>query len=243
MKVVRISGFKNRGKTSVLEGLVKELVKRDHEVGTIKHIPHENFTLNQSGTDTWRHLKAGSEKTVAINPNKTVTMEKKKENPENLLLSMMDLDFVLIEGFKKLENTAKIVVAGDESEAEKLGDEFTICFIGQGKNGTPVLEQGNSSDLADLVEKKAVMPVGNLNCGNCGYETCKEFVLASINGEAPEEGCVALKGTVILKVDGEQIPLNQFVENLLANTLAGMVSSLKETEGEEIEVKIRKGGR
>lgn len=239
-RVVRITGFKNGGKTSTLEGLVKELVDRNYEVGTIKHLPHNDFDIDKSGTDTWRHLEAGSTKTVALSPTKLITMKKKIIDPDKVLLSMMNLDFVIMEGFKGMKNTAKIVVAEDKSEAETLKDEFTICFIGQGKGETPILEKGNYSDLADLVENKAVMPVGNLQCGKCGYETCREFVLASIRGEASKEGCVALKGALEITVDGKEVPLKPFVEDLLLNILTGAVSSLKGTEGREIEIKIRK---
>lgn len=240
VKAVRVSGYKNSGKTSVLEGLVSELSSRGYEVGTVKHVPHENFSLSQTGTDTFRHLDAGSAETVALGPDKVVTIENKEIDIEDFLLSMMDLDFIIIEGFKEMENIAKIAVARNESEVKKLSDEFTICYIGQGKKELPVLEHEDFPDLADLVEEKAVMPVGNLQCGKCGYDTCREFVLASINGDAPQNGCVALKGPVEMTVDDKQIPLKPFVKDILKNTLSGIVSSLKETEGNKIEIKLDK---
>lgn len=45
-----------------------------------------------------------------------------------------------------------------------------------------------------------------------------------------------------LKVDGKEIPLNEFVERLLRGTLTGAVSSLKgiKDDWERIEIEIEK---
>ena len=45
-----------------------------------------------------------------------------------------------------------------------------------------------------------------------------------------------------LKVDGKEIPLNEFVERILSGTITGAVSSLKGIKGEwkKIEVEIQK---
>jgi hypothetical protein len=45
-----------------------------------------------------------------------------------------------------------------------------------------------------------------------------------------------------LKVDGKEIPLNEFVENILSGTLTGAVGSLKGIKGDwkKIELEIQK---
>jgi hypothetical protein len=45
-----------------------------------------------------------------------------------------------------------------------------------------------------------------------------------------------------LKVDGKEIPLNEFVEKILAGTLTGAVASLKGIKGDwkKIEIEIQK---
>jgi len=45
-----------------------------------------------------------------------------------------------------------------------------------------------------------------------------------------------------LKVDGKEIPLNEFVEKILAGTLTGAVTSLKGIKGDwkKIEIEIQK---
>ncbi|MGD0449800.1 MAG: hypothetical protein ABSA79_01940 [Candidatus Bathyarchaeia archaeon] len=45
-----------------------------------------------------------------------------------------------------------------------------------------------------------------------------------------------------LKVDGKEIPLNEFVSNILSGTISGAVSSLKgiKTDWKKIEIEIEK---
>lgn len=251
LRVIAVAGYKDVGKTTVAEKLIEELKSRDHRVGSVKHIPHENFTLDRPETDTWRHAKAGSETIVAVSPGEVATLEKGKTNMKKdeagnypvlneILLGLRDLDFVVLEGFREAENVAKIMVARDESEAKELDDAFTIGFVGRGVDGKPVLKRKDTQALADLTEERAIPPVAGINDGDCGYGTCRGFALSAIRGEAPKDGCVSLFGGVTLTVDGKQVPLKSFVQDLVASTIKGMVSSLKGGEGEEIVVRVSK---
>lgn len=251
LRVVAISGYKDVGKTTIVEKLIRELKSRDFRIGSIKHIPHEDFSLDHPETDTWRHRQAGSEEIVAISPNEIATLKRGETNMEKdevgiyptlnrVLLSLRDLDFVILEGFREAENMAKIMVARSKEEAEKLDDEFTIGFVGQGVEEKPLLDRDDISALADLVEEKAIPPVAGIDEGDCGYGTCKGFALSAIHGKAPKDGCVSLFGGVTLTVDGEQIPTKQFIQDLLASTIKGIVSSLKGAEGENITIEVRK---
>lgn len=254
LRVIGIGGYKKRGKTEIIERLVKELVKRGYRVGTIKHIPTKGFTIDQPETDTWRHAQAGSKMVVAISPEEVATLKKgrtdfRKDKAgqyptlSEILLGLRDLDFVVLEGFHEAENIAKIMIARDEREAKELDDVFTVGFIGNGVKGKPVLNKGDIQPIADLVEEKAIPPVAGINDGDCGYGTCRGFALSAIHGKAPKDGCVSLFGSVTLTVDGKHVPLKLFMQDLVAGTIKGMVSSLKGAEGEEIVIKVRRRER
>lgn len=254
LRVIAIAGHKNTGKTAIVEGLIKELKGRRHKVGSVKHVPHEGFTLDRPETDTWRHGQAGSETVVAISPEEIATLEKGKTDLEKdeagqyptlsrILLGLRDLDFVILEGFRKAENIAKIMIARDESEASELDDAFTIGFIEHGVDGKPVLNRKGIPALADLIEEKAIPPVAGIDCGDCGYKTCRAFAISAIHGKAPKDGCVSLFGRVTLTVDGKHVPLKLFMQDLVAGTIKGMVSTLKGGGGEEIEIKVSKHER
>jgi len=238
LRVIVIAGRKKSGKTRVIEGLVKELINRGYRVGTVKHVPKQGFTLDQSGTDTWRHAQAGSKTVVCISPDEVATLEKRKLGLGEILLSLRDLDFVILEGFGSVENLVKIMVARNEDEASELDDDFTVGFMGQGVGEKTVLEPDDFKAIADLVEQKALPPTAGLDCGDCGYGTCKEFVLAALAGKAPKNGCRPLFGRVLLTVDGRRVPLKIFMQDLIAGTIAGMLTSLKGAKGEEIKIEV-----
>ncbi len=241
VKAIGIAGFKKSGKTKVVEDLVKNLKNRGYRVGTIKHVPKEDFTIDQPETDSWRHAQAGAEKIVLVSPEETTKLEKRKASLDEVLRRVDELDFVIVEGFRDSEIIPKIMVARDENEAKKLNDEFTIGFIENGTEEKPVIKQREKiEELTDLVEEKAMPPLGGLDCGECGYDSCKEFALAVFEGDASKDGCIAFQGPVSLKIDGERVPLKPFVKDLIARTISGMVSSLRGTEGEKIELEVEK---
>ncbi len=238
LRIILITGHKKSGKTKVIEGLIKELINRSYRVGTVKHVPKQGFTLDQSGTDTWRHAQAGSKTIVCVSPEEVATLEKRKPDLGGILLSLRDLDFVILEGFGSVKNLVKITVARNENEASELDDDFTVGFIGQGVGAKEVLDPDNFRAIADLVEQKALPPTAGLDCGDCGYRTCREFFLAALAEKAPKNGCRPLFGRVLLTVDSRRIPLNVFMQNLIAGTIAGMLTSLKGAKGEEIKIEV-----
>ncbi len=241
--MVAVVGFKKSGKTAVVEGLVRELVRRGHRVATIKHIREPDFTIDKRGKDTWRHSQAGASIVVSIAPRELATIEKRSADLQEAVGRLRGLDFVLIEGFREFKGIARVAVARNTSEAKKLVDEFTIACVGAGKRGLSKLGPEDSKRLANLVERKAFPLLPGLDCGYCGYKSCREFGLAVLAGKAKWNGCISLRERVVLTVDGKRVPINPFVQNLIANMLAGMLSSLKGVRGKEIELKVRKNVR
>ena len=58
MKVFGIVGWKNAGKTGLMERLVTEITGQGFSVSTIKHA-HHAFDIDQPGKDSFRHREAG----------------------------------------------------------------------------------------------------------------------------------------------------------------------------------------
>ena len=59
MNLYGIVGWKNAGKTGLMERLVTEITSRGITVSTIKHA-HHNFDVDQPGKDSYRHRAAGA---------------------------------------------------------------------------------------------------------------------------------------------------------------------------------------
>ena len=63
MRVYGVIGWKNSGKTSLMERLVADITGRGISVSTIKHV-HHDVDLDQPGKDTFRHRVAGAREVV-----------------------------------------------------------------------------------------------------------------------------------------------------------------------------------
>ena len=99
--VVAVSGYRDSGKTTAIEGIVRELRRRGYRVGTIKHC-HHGYDLDHRGKDSWRHLQAGAESTVLVAPNGYALLSTKppEEDPRRLAEDLLPgVDIALAEGF------------------------------------------------------------------------------------------------------------------------------------------------
>ena len=237
-RVIAIAGYGKSGKTVTIEKLIEELRNRGYTVGTIKHIGQEDFTFDQEGTDTWRHAGAGSEKVIALSQGEIATIEKKDKSIRDLLLEETDeLDFMILEGFKTIKNIPKVMMVRKEDDVESLTDDFTVTTL---KKADGELAPEEVTDLADLVEERAVMPVGSLDCAECGFDSCSDYVAAVAKGEAPGDLCKSVQGGVSMHVDGRRVPLKGFVREIVGEVVRGMTSALKDTKGHEIEIRVDK---
>jgi molybdopterin-guanine dinucleotide biosynthesis protein B len=108
-----------------LEYLISNLSKEGYNIGAIKHVHRENFTIDKEGTNTWRFSKAGSKVTVAFSPEEIATIKKKKTSTEDLeviieKLKKEHLDIIFIEGFhgyiSKKPDILKIVAAKNSED-------------------------------------------------------------------------------------------------------------------------------
>lgn len=126
--IIAVVGLHHSGKTTTIEYLISHLTKEGYSIGTIKHIHHE-FSIDKEGTNTWRHMHAGSKITVAVAPHETTIIKKTKSAPNNIdkiicLLKDEKLDFIFIEGFHELivkrGNIPTIVSAKDPKDLKGM---------------------------------------------------------------------------------------------------------------------------
>ncbi len=124
-----VFGFKNSGKTSLVEWLVSNLVKEGFKVATFKHIHHPGFTIDTKGTDTWRHAKAGANPVVSVSDGEVALILKRPTPMMGLsglltLIKGFDVDIVMFEGFHRVlggsKEVYKILIARSQQELENL---------------------------------------------------------------------------------------------------------------------------
>ena len=116
MKLFGITGWKNSGKTHLMERLVVEFKNRSLSVSTIKNA-HHGFDVDQPGKDSFRHRQAGAQEVLVASEKRWVLMH---ENYNELQPTLTDLikklskvDLVLVEGFKQDKHPKIEVVRKD----------------------------------------------------------------------------------------------------------------------------------
>ncbi len=103
MQVFGIVGWKNNGKTTLVESVIKKLTQMGYKVSSIKHA-HHNVDLEEPGRDSYRHREAGARQTLLASEKRFALMsEHRDEKPPELeaLLGLFEpCDLVIVEGYK-----------------------------------------------------------------------------------------------------------------------------------------------
>lgn len=104
MRVFGIVGWKNAGKTGLMERLVTEISSRGFSVSTVKHA-HHTFDVDHAGKDSHRHRVAGAREVLLASRNRFALMHELRDEDEptldQLLTKLSPVDLVLIEGYKR----------------------------------------------------------------------------------------------------------------------------------------------
>ncbi len=104
MRIYGVTGWKNAGKTGLMERLVTEITGRGITVSTVKHA-HHTFDVDHPGKDSHRHRVAGATEVLLASRNRFALMHELREEAEptldELLSKLMPVDLVLVEGYKR----------------------------------------------------------------------------------------------------------------------------------------------
>ena len=104
MKLYGITGYKNAGKTGLMERLVTEITNRGFSVSTLKHA-HHTFDVDHPGKDSFRHRTAGAQQVLLASGTRWALMSELRgaEEPplSDLLQKLNPVDLVLVEGYKR----------------------------------------------------------------------------------------------------------------------------------------------
>ncbi|MBL9052476.1 MAG: molybdopterin-guanine dinucleotide biosynthesis protein B [Tabrizicola sp.] len=164
MKVYGIIGWKNSGKTSLMERLVAEIVGRGFSVSTIKHV-HHDVDLDQPGKDTHRHRVAGAQEVVLAGAARFALMvEHRGPEPElaAVLARLAPVDLVLVEGYKRdahrkvevwrAETGQPLIQPGDPLVRAVASDAALALPV-------PVLDLNDTKAIADFILREAGLAV------------------------------------------------------------------------------------
>lgn len=157
--VVAIVGESNTGKTTLLEKIIPELIRRGYRVATIKHHGHD-FEIDREGKDSWRHRQAGATTTVLSSPRRVAVMaDVEKDHDINELrdLYIRHADIILTEGFKRSRFPKIEVFRADlKDDIISRGDEHLLAVVGDvpSRISVPCLAATDVRGIVDLIEAR-----------------------------------------------------------------------------------------
>ncbi|MCF6463222.1 molybdopterin-guanine dinucleotide biosynthesis protein B [Clostridium sp. Cult1] len=246
MKVFSVVGITESGKTTTIENIIKELKKRGYSVGSVKEIHFEQFAIDTEGSNTYRHKEAGSQLVTARGYYETDILFQEKLSIEKIL-KFYDHDFVVLEGVIDA-NVPKIITAHNEKEVLERLDDMVFAISGKLSNTLeefetlPVINTMNNVErLVDLIEEKVYDKLPDFPeecCDKCGYN-CRQLGAMILKGQAKREDCILKNSKAKLQIDGKDIDMVPFVQNILTNAILGVAKELEGYEkGKEITVRI-----
>ena len=160
MRIITVKGFKKTGKTTTSLRIIEELIRRGYTVGSAKDTHFEGFAMDQEGTDSYRHAKAGASTVIISGPKETDVLYQQRVEIRDLL-DLYTEDYVVTEGDTGLP-VANIVTGKTTEDLEKRRDENTIAFAGiiagerSEYGGLPVIDAlTDIGMLVDLIEEKS----------------------------------------------------------------------------------------
>ncbi|MES2539470.1 MAG: molybdopterin-guanine dinucleotide biosynthesis protein B [Pseudomonadota bacterium] len=160
MRVYGVIGWKNSGKTSLMERLVAEITGRGFSVSTVKHV-HHTVDLDQPGKDTFRHRQAGAREVALASADRlAILVEHRGPEPElpAVLARMAPVDLILVEGYKR--------------------DAHPKVEVWRAETGHPLIQPGDSLVRAVATDAALTLPVPVLDLNDT--TAVADFILREV---------------------------------------------------------------
>ncbi|MGA7845202.1 MAG: molybdopterin-guanine dinucleotide biosynthesis protein B [Dehalococcoidales bacterium] len=159
--IISIVGRSKSGKTTLIEKLIVELKSRGYHVATAKHT-NRDMTAPQSDKDSDRHLRAGSEASLIIDPHGLMMIKPLQQELTLVQIAQIigeDYDLILTEGYKA-DDAPKIEVHRKDN-APLLTDIKKLFAIATDEPLDTKVRQFGLDDvkpIADLIETGFIKP-------------------------------------------------------------------------------------
>ncbi len=165
MKIFGVTGWKNSGKTGLMERLITEFTARGLSVSSIKHA-HHSFDIDHPGRDSYRHRDAGARQVLLASRNRWALMHELRNEDEpslgDLLKQLLPVDLVLIEGYKR-DRHPKIEAHRKETGQPLIAPEDeTIVAVASDTPVTidrPVLDLNDTASIANFIAQHLKLDV------------------------------------------------------------------------------------
>jgi len=170
MNVYGVVGWKNAGKTTLVERLVAEIAGRGFSVSTVKHT-HHKVDVDQTGKDSFRHRQAGARQVILASSARWAIMTELRGAPEaplkELLAHLAPVDLVIVEGYKRDDHpkieawraeTGQPLISRDDPTVRAIASNDAPVGVTQpviGLDDIPAIADFILSDLGLALRKSA----------------------------------------------------------------------------------------
>jgi len=215
MKIFAFVGNSNTGKTHLVTQLVSELKQKGYSVAVIKHCAH-GFELDKDGKDSSSFMEAGADTVAMASPERLAILTRSQDqpSPESIAVKHFDRPDIVLVEGYKGDKTVKKIA---------------------------VLKKGISENIEIPTEELfAVVSDFDVDTDKSVFQPDQIDQIADlIQGSVTKQ-----KSSIDLHIDGESIPMNDFVQKILTNAILGMIGSLEgiKENPERINVSLFKKG-
>ena len=157
MKTYGVTGWKNSGKTGLMERLVADMSGRGLSVSTIKHA-HHSFDVDYPGKDSHRHRVAGAQEVLLASRLRFALMHEigNEQEPslDELMTKLTPVDIVLIEGYKTERHPKIEVHRSQTGQALIAPNDATIRAIATNADITldrPVFDLDDTRSISEFI--------------------------------------------------------------------------------------------
>jgi molybdopterin-guanine dinucleotide biosynthesis protein B len=161
--VFGITGWKDSGKTTLMERLIEEFTIRGIVVSAVKHA-HHSFDIDHVNRDSYKFRSAGARRTAIVSRNRWAMIHELREEDEPPLEEILQhvgaCDLVLVEGYKR-QSTMKIEVRNISKNQKILSPDdpniVAVAFHGEMEaEKLPSFDVDDVSEIADFIEKQVL---------------------------------------------------------------------------------------
>ena len=177
MRVYGIIGWKNAGKTGLMERLVAHIVGLGFSVSTVKHV-HHDVDLDQPGKDSFRHREAGASEVVLAGARRfAILREHRGAEPDlaQVLARMAPVDLVLVEGYKRDRHPKIEVFRTGEGRALIQPDDPLVRAVASDvaglECGVPVLDLNDTAAVAAFILREVGLVKAALVADDTRFDT------------------------------------------------------------------------
>nr|MCS5557793.1 molybdopterin-guanine dinucleotide biosynthesis protein B [Oceanospirillaceae bacterium] len=89
MQVFGVVGWKNNGKTTLVERLISQLTHMGYSVSSVKHA-HHKVDIDEPGRDSYRHRAAGAKQTLLATDQRWALMHEYRQQHTSSLEQLLN---------------------------------------------------------------------------------------------------------------------------------------------------------